>query len=206
MNASDVESIVIAGGLGTRLGAAKKALLDVGGRPIVERVLDAVRPLGGDVILVDNDDSLAYLDGVRIVPDTETRAGVLTALYSGLSAARSELCVVVACDMPFVSFDVLRWLLDLAPDCDVVIPVTGGFMDPMHAIYRRGPCLAAIGSALARGDKRMTSFLGDVCVREVSESELRAHDPELRSLFNVNTPEDLELARQIVASHQSGAT
>jgi molybdopterin-guanine dinucleotide biosynthesis protein A len=194
---ADVTPIIFAGGLGTRLGGVKKALIEVGGRPVVERVLDTVRPLGDEVIVVDNDDSLARLPGVRIVPDTETRAGVLMALHSGLSAAQSELCVVVACDMPFVSADLLAWLVELAEGFDVVMPVNEGQMDPMHAVYRREPCLDAIGRAIARGDKRMISYLGEVRVREVGEAELRARDPDRRSFFNINTPEDLAQARAL---------
>lgn len=196
---SDLTTIIFAGGLGTRLGGVKKALLDVGGKPIVERVLEATRPLSRELIVVDNDDSLADLPEVRIVPDMETRAGVLTALYSGLSAASTELCLVVACDMPFLNPAVLRRLVELASEHDVVIPVAEGQMDPMHAVYRRVPCLTAIGRALERGDKRMISYLAEVRVREVGEAELRACDPDLRSLFNVNTPENLERARALAA-------
>jgi molybdopterin-guanine dinucleotide biosynthesis protein A len=196
---TNVTPIVFAGGLGTRLGGVKKAFLDVGGRPIVERVLDAVRPLGAEVIVVDNDDSLAYLPGIRVVPDAETRAGVLVALHSGLAAADTELCLVVACDMPFLNPIVLKWIINLAMDFDVVMPINEGRMDPMHAVYRRDVCLDAIGRALKRGDKRMTSFLGDVRVREVGERELRQLDPHLRSFVNINTPEDLEEARAIAA-------
>ena len=193
----DLTAIIFAGGLGTRLDGVKKALLDVGGHPIIERVLDAVRPLADQVIVVDNDESLAHLS-VRIVPDVETRAGVLTALYSGLSATTTELCLVVACDMPFLDTRLLRWLVEQAPGYDVVIPAVAEQMDPMHAVYRREPCLQAIGRALGRGEKRMTAYLEDVRVREVGEAELRAIDPELRSLFNVNTREDIEWARQMV--------
>lgn len=195
----DLTAIIFAGGLGTRLGGVKKALLDVGGEPIVERVLDAVRPLAEHVIVVDNDQSLAHLPGVEIVPDVETRAGVLTALYSGLSAATTGLCLVVACDMPFLDTRLLRWLVEQASGYDVVIPAVGRQMDPMHAVYRREPCLQAIGGALGRGEKRMTAYLGTVRVRAVDEAELRAIDPELRSLFNVNTSEDLEWARRMAA-------
>jgi molybdenum cofactor guanylyltransferase len=195
-----ISSIIFAGGLGTRLGGTKKALLEIGGRRVIERVIDALRPMGDEIIVVDNDDSLAHVPGVRIVPDDETRAGVLVALASGLAAATGELCLVVACDMPFLDGDVLRWLVDLAEGHDVVIPVTEGQMDPMHAVYRREVCLNAIRAALARNEKRMISYLKDVRVREVPEEELRAHDPELRSLFNVNTPEDLDRARAIAAT------
>ncbi len=196
----DVTSIVFAGGLGTRLGGTKKALLDVGGKPVIHRVLAALEPLSSHIIVVDNDASLAHLPGVTIVPDNETRAGVLVALASGLSAAKGELCVVVACDMPFLDTTLLQWLIEQAADYDVVMPVNDGQMDPMHAVYRRATCLAAIESALARGEKRMISYLRDVRVREVHDVELRARDPELRSFFNINTPEDLELARSVATS------
>jgi molybdopterin-guanine dinucleotide biosynthesis protein A len=119
------------------------------------------------------------------------------ALHSGLSAAGAELCVVVACDMPFLNPALLTWLVNLAAEYDVVMPLNEGQMDPMHAVYRREACLDAIGRALQRGDKRMISYLGDVRVREVSADELRRIDPDLRSLFNINTPEDLERARAL---------
>ena len=57
--------------------------------------------------------------------------------------------------------------------------------------------MEAIGAALARGDKRMISYLGEVRVREVSDAELRRIDPDLRSLSNINTPDDLEIARRV---------
>ncbi len=195
---TQVSAIVFAGGLGTRLGGVKKALLDVGGAPVISRVLAAVRPIASEVIVVDNDVSLAHISGIRIVPDTETRAGVLVALHSGLAAASGELCVAVACDMPFLNGELLSWLVTEAAHYDVVIPASGGQLDPLHAVYRRENCLDAIGRALARGEKRMVSYFGEVRVREVGEAELRAIDPDLRSLFNINTPEDLELARSLV--------
>jgi molybdopterin-guanine dinucleotide biosynthesis protein A len=69
----------------------------------------------------------------------------------------------------------------------------------MHAVYRVASCSPAIRAALARGDRRMISFLDDVQTVQVDESELRRLDPDLRSFFNVNTPDDLDTARQIAA-------
>ena len=71
------------------------------------------------------------------------RAGVLTALYSGLSAATTELCMAVACDMPFLNTELLRWLVGQADGWDLVMPRIEGQMDPMHAVYRREPCLGS---------------------------------------------------------------
>jgi molybdopterin-guanine dinucleotide biosynthesis protein A len=198
----EVTGIILAGGRGSRLGGAKKALLEVGGRILVQRVLDAIAPLVDETILVDNDESLAHL-GVRIVPDLETQAGPLTALSSGLSAASSPLGLVVACDMPFLNGDLLQWLIGLATDVDAVVPSVDGRLDPMHAVYRREPCLQKMDLALRAGQQRMTSFLSDVDTREVTEVELRIHDSDLRSFFNINTPADLEQACQLALSGES---
>src|SRR5581483_6661289 len=75
-----------------------------------------------------------------------------------------------------------------------------GQAEPMHAVYRRQPCLRAVEAALKRGERRMIAFHGDVRVRYVDEPELRRIDPELRAFFNVNTPADLEQARRLATT------
>ena len=134
--------------------------------------------------------------------DPEPHAGVLPALAAGLTAASGEVCLAVACDMPFVSRALFQALLDRlqTADADVVIPRTEDYLEPMHAVYRRGPVLAAIQAALARGERRMISYFTDVRVREVSHDEWRPLDPAGRAFFNVNTPEDLAEAQRLVAA------
>jgi molybdopterin-guanine dinucleotide biosynthesis protein A len=88
-------------------------------------------------------------------------------------------------------------------DADVVIPKTAGFLEPMHAVYRREPVLRAIRAALERGEQRMISYFPAVKVREVTEAEWRPLDPQGRAFFNVNTPEDLIEARRFADSGAS---
>jgi molybdopterin-guanine dinucleotide biosynthesis protein A len=192
----DVTPIVLAGGAGTRLGGVNKALVDVGGRRVVDRLLDALRPLGAEIVLVNNDGSLAGIAGTRVVPDAEAGAGALMGLYSGLRAVGTPLAAVTACDMPFVSTTLFLALLDLAADCDAVVPVVGDQPEPLHAVYRRA-CVPAIETAIAEGRKRVNSFYEAVRVRYVAEDELRAWDPELHSFLNVNRPDDLARARAL---------
>ena len=79
-----VTPVVLAGGAGTRLGGVNKALLEIGGRRVIDRLLAALRPLGDEIVLVNNDGSLAGLAGTRLVADVEPGAGALMGLYSGL--------------------------------------------------------------------------------------------------------------------------
>lgn len=168
--------------------------------PIVDRILSALGPLVDERVLLANDTALANLEGARVVLDPDPHAGVLPALAAGLAAASGELCLAVACDMPFVSRDLFSYLLELqaTTGADVVIPRTEGYVEPMHAVYRRTAVLGAIRDALARGEQRMISYFKSVAVREVPETEWRTRDASGNAFFNVNTPEDLAAARRLL--------
>jgi molybdopterin-guanine dinucleotide biosynthesis protein A len=150
-------------------------------------------------VLLTNDATLQHLTDVRLVFDPQPHAGVLPALAAGLSAATGDLCLAIACDMPFVSRALFERLLRLQVEsaADVVIPRSSGYLEPMHAVYRTQPVKQAIQAALARGEQRMISYFGDVRVREVDEAEWREIEPMGRAFFNVNTPEDLAEARRL---------
>jgi molybdenum cofactor guanylyltransferase len=192
-----VSAIVLAGGHGSRLGGADKASLDIGGLTTLERVRRAIDQIASQTILVVNDDRFSRVADVQLVHDPEPHGGVLPALLAALKLATQPVGLLVACDMPFLNAGLLRWLVHQADGHDVVMPSVDGRPQPMHAVYRREPSRDAIGRALDRGHRRMISFLGDLRVRRVAEDELRQHDPELLSFFNVNTPEDLVEARRI---------
>jgi len=194
--------LIFGGGRATRLSGTNKALLEVGGTSILRRILETVRPLAGETVLLTNDDSLAGITGLRLVFDARPHAGVLPALAAGLAEASAEVCLVVACDMPFVSSDLFVHLLDVQArtGADVVIPRTAGYLEPMHAVYRRQTVARAIQAALERGEQRLISYFPDVTVREIEEAEWRLIDPRGLAFFNVNTPEDLAEARRIAES------
>ncbi len=171
----------------------------------MSRILESLRPLVDEAVLLTNDADLAQVGDVRLVLDPAPHAGVLPALAAGLEAATGDVCLAVACDMPFVSGSLFRYLLALltSAGADVVIPRTGGLLEPMHAVYRRLTVLPAIRAALTRGEQRMISYFRDVRVREVGEDECRAHDPRGLAFFNVNTPDDLAEARRLAQAQDS---
>jgi len=190
---------ILAGGRGSRMGGVDKASLVVGGRTLLERQLATVVPLAAEVIVVANDDRLTGDPRFRVIRDPDPHAGVLPAMLVALEAAASPLLLLLACDMPFVDRVVVDELVWLANGHDAVIPHVDGYPQPMLAVYRVQPCRAAIRAALARDDRRMISFLDDVDTVTVPEDHLRALDPQLRSFFNVNTPDDLAQAQRIYA-------
>lgn len=188
---NQVSAAVMAGGRSRRMGR-DKAWIEFEGRPLIARVIDVLRDVADEVLIVANDDRYAEL-GVRVVPDRFPDGGALGGIATGVGAAQHELVLVAACDMPFTTAAAWRLLVERAGGADAVVPRIGADYETLHALYSKR-CLPAMESALAAGRMRVISFFQDVEVREVGEADLRRVDPGLRSFINVNTPEELAAA------------
>ncbi|MBI2204157.1 MAG: molybdenum cofactor guanylyltransferase [Candidatus Rokubacteria bacterium] len=187
---------VQAGGLSTRMGGGPKALLDLGGRRIIDRVVDTLAAVLPDLLVVTNTPEL-YADlGLPLVPDAYPGAGSLGGIYSGLRAAVGDAVFTVACDMPFLDPAVVRLVVGRAGEADVVIPRIGDQVETLHAVYGKR-CLAPMEHRIAAGRLKITGFFADVTVVEIAEAEIRRlADPEV-VFMNVNTPEELARARSL---------
>lgn len=169
---------------------------------MIEHVLRRVEGLADELLITTNHPEDFDHLGVRLVTDPYPGAGTLFGLQTALQAARGDLVLVVACDMPFIQPDVLTHMLGLTSGVDVVIPRRGEFYEPMQAVYARH-CLPAIGRALEAGEKRVVSFFPEVRVRAVEGDVLERLDPAGRSFFNVNTPEDFARAEAFMRETMS---
>jgi molybdopterin-guanine dinucleotide biosynthesis protein A len=192
-----VTGVVQAGGRSTRMGGNPKALLDLGGQRIIERVVHAVAAVLDDILIVTNTPDLYAFLGLPMVGDVYPDAGSLGGIYSGLDAARGAAAFTVACDMPFLSPDVIRLVVARARDADVVIPRVGGQLETLHAVYGRR-CLPAMEACVRAGRYKITGFFDEVRVLEVPEAEIAEHADVGQVFMNVNTPEELELARALL--------
>ncbi|MBI4497370.1 MAG: molybdenum cofactor guanylyltransferase [Chloroflexi bacterium] len=188
---------VLAGGRSRRMGQ-DKALLRLAGRTLLERALDTLRSVAQEVLVIGPPERAALAGGARLVPDAFPGTGPLGAIATALQAIQSDRAVLVACDMPFLSAPLLRYLVACSEGYDVTLPRTAAHTEQLHAVYHRA-CLPAILEQLAAGDLKIDRFFAKVRVRYVDETELRAIDPDLRSLWNLNTPEDWANARRILA-------
>ena len=211
--------LIMAGGRSRRMGQDKIWLpLGAGGVSLIEWVVARVRPLAEEFLFSANASEPfgALVSSLRdqgvpaqVVPDRYPGAGPLAGLHAGLSAARCDLLLAVAGDMPFLSPALLAHLVELTPGFDIVMPKlshpdTGELVEePLHALYRRS-CLGAVAARLAAGERQMVSFLSDVRVRTVAPDEIRDFDPDFRSFFNENTPEYWRAAEQMLAGELSG--
>jgi molybdopterin-guanine dinucleotide biosynthesis protein A len=193
-----VTGVIQAGGKSTRMGGHPKALLELRGRRIIERVVDAVRPVVDDVLIVTNTPELYGFLGLPMVTDVYPEHGSLGGIFTGLAAASGDAAFTVACDMPFVHREIARLIVARAAEGDVVIPRVGAQLETLHAVYGKA-CLPHIEARLRAGRLKIVGFFESVRVVEIAEAEVaRYRAPEV-VFMNVNTPAELERARALAA-------
>lgn len=168
------------------------------GRPLIQRVVDRLSPVADEVIITTNHpDDYRFLD-LPLFPDLKPGRGALGGLYTALSSATCEAVGVVACDMPFASAALIEAANRLLAEeaADVVIPDSGGSLEPMHAVYRRETCLPAIESAIEADKWRLISWFPRVKVRILQPEETTAYNPSGLAFWNLNTPEEFAEAER----------
>jgi molybdopterin-guanine dinucleotide biosynthesis protein A len=206
-----VTGVVLAGGRSRRMGR-DKALVRIGGRTLVERVSETLASACGRVIVAAGDmralSVLALPAGTRVVADEVAHQGPLGGLATALAEMRTEWAFVAGVDMPFLREEVVRalWAELLRVEranpsrrFDVLMPVGEKGPEPLLALYRRS-CRSAIREMLAVGERRVSALHSRVAVCEVPVGLLQAADPELVSLVNVNTAEDLARAERLATA------
>lgn len=200
-----VSAVILAGGESRRMGSDKSLLPWHGGR-FIEHIHRKLDELFDEVVIVTNSPSLYTEIPCRKVPDIYYKQGSLAGIHSGLCHARSERIFVVACDMPFLSEEVIRSLCACDTRAEVVIPRSEWGLEPLHACYAKS-CLPAIEALLDSGKKRIVGFFPEVRVVEMAAAELKEIDPEGLSFRNINTPEEyFALRDQALASTETATS
>ena len=187
---------ILAGGRARRMGGIDKSRLPLDGRTILDRLLDAVRPVSTQVFAVGDMYGNAAHAGLRVVPDLVADGGALGGIYTAIVSSPCERTLVVGCDMPFITTAFVRHLAGIS-DVDLVIPRTADGYQPLCAIY--GPaCAGPIRDRLDRGERHAAVPPEGVRVAEIGTGELAAYDPDGLLFVNVNTPHDYAQAQGIL--------
>ncbi len=195
----DISCIILAGGKSLRLGH-DKVLEKVGNRSLIELVISRIDSFSKDIIIVTAEErTFAPLAGhpkIKMASDIFPGKGSLGGIYTGLVISDSFYNLVLAADMPFLNEPLLRYMLEVSDDFDFVLPRINEFFEPLHAVYSKN-CVAPIESMLKQGRNTIIELFDFVKVRFVEAEEVDRFDPQRLSFFNINTKEDLELARKI---------
>jgi molybdopterin-guanine dinucleotide biosynthesis protein A len=191
---NDLTVALIAGGKSSRMGT-DKSFVELAGKPLIEHLMARVDGLAKTILITNSPDDYAHL-GLPMFGDVIPEKGSLGGIYSAIHHSQSEWTLALACDMPFVSAELLRYMISLRDDSlDVIVPRVEKYPQGLHALYRR-TCLEPIRAKIEADRLKVIGFYGDVRVRYLDESEYEKYDPSGKTFFNVNTPEDLQEARQ----------
>jgi molybdopterin-guanine dinucleotide biosynthesis protein A len=182
-----------------RLGR-DKVLEVIDGRNLLQRVVSQLSSFNSNiVVVVASGKSLpkfADYPRLRIATDIYPGKGALGGLHAGLTASSSPYNLVVACDMPFLNQALLKYMVQVSPGFDLVLPRVGELVEPLHAVYSRD-CLAPIEQLLNEGEIRVRALFELVKVRYVEADEIERFDPRHLSFFNINTEADLKTAQRL---------
>ncbi|MFH1114748.1 MAG: molybdenum cofactor guanylyltransferase [Pseudomonadota bacterium] len=193
-----ISGIILAGGGCRRMGGINKALLRVGGRPIVERAAEVLKGVFPEVLLITNSPEEYEFLGLPMFRDLIPGRGALGGLYTALNKCSYDSVFLVGCDMPFLNRGIVSCMAAMATaeEHDILVPRVNNKLQPMHAVYSRR-CISAIEQYMDRPDLRILNFFPRVDVREVPEQDFCPYDPLFRFVMNINTPQDLERAREM---------
>jgi molybdopterin-guanine dinucleotide biosynthesis protein A len=191
--------VILAGGKSLRMGRDKGQLM-LQGETLAARAVRTLSALADDVILVTNTPEPFEGLNARLIGDQIPGGGAFSGIHAGLTAARHEWALVVACDMPFLNLDLLRYMASLASGASAaaIVPRWQGELEPLHTFYSY-QCLTVIEPILHRGGGRIVEFYQRILVRYVEPEEIVPLDPQGLSFFNVNSPEDWARAQELAA-------
>lgn len=190
--AENVTGIILAGGQSRRMGR-NKALIEIGGRKCIEHVLAAVQQICDEVMIIANTADFEYL-GVNVYQDRIQGCGPLGGIYTGLSMSQTERNLVVACDLPCVTPELLRYLCDVNVQSEIVLPRHDGRLEPLCAVYSK-QCAQKFAGFVAKGQLRMEEAVKRCNATEMPISSAQEfYQPSL--FFNLNSLSELKVAQR----------
>lgn len=185
---ASIGAIILAGGESRRFGS-DKTLHPFRGIPLIQYVTETASRITENILIVTNSpekfDFLPYPKYEDLIPS----AGPLGGIYTGLSYSASEVNLVLACDMPFISYECLKYLIQNTNGNGITVPAHRNLLEPLCAIYTRS-CLPFIKAQLENGNYRIRRLYDKIDTKKLAlTTETAFYQPQLFS--NINSRQDL---------------
>ena len=186
----DITGIILAGGKSTRMGS-DKGFLKFNGKSFIEYSIAALKPLVSQIIIVSNNADYDIFN-VKRVEDVIKEAGPLAGIYTGLKTSKTEFNLVLSCDVPLITKEILEMLIEAQDrQSDIIQIVSQGKSMPLIALYKK--CCETQFYQLLKNDERRLHVAVNQCkVKNITLSS----QTELFTK-NINTPEDLKIIEDV---------
>lgn len=180
------------------MNGVNKAFIKIDKAALIERVINILKPVFKDMVIVSKDAAAFKGLGPRVIEDLLDAQSPLSGIHAGLSRLSADHAFCVGCDTPFLKKEVVDILLAaVEPDADVIVPDSGVYYQPLCAVYSKR-CVPIIEAQLNNGDMKVDHLFEKMNVKTVSYDTFKTVDPELISFFNINAPADLDWAEKYI--------
>lgn len=187
-------AIILAGGKSSRMGFDKQ-FLKLQDKYIVEMTAERLKKIFNEIIIVTNKPKQYAKYGYRLAMDEIKGFGPLAGIHAGLKSSSSMYNYIVACDMPFINIDYIRYMMELIAchegKADAVITRYGNWIEPFNAFYSRS-LLPRIEESIKANNRQINRLLKDANVLYISEAKAREFSPYWGMFTNVNTIMDYQ--------------
>ncbi|HED08880.1 MAG TPA: molybdenum cofactor guanylyltransferase [Ignavibacteria bacterium] len=196
-----VTGVILVGGKSIRMGE-NKALMKLGSKTVIERMVDIVRPLFSNIILISNTPEEYKFLQLPVFEDVYKYRGPLAGIHSALLHSKTEKNFIISCDIPLMSGEMINYLITYKTGKPVTICEAAGYTQPLAGVYNKSILSKAekflIDHEIENSDKpenekkkcRMHSFLDTIEVEMLHPENLDFYSDDL--FFNMNSPEDYE--------------
>ena len=182
--------IILSGGKSTRMNT-EKGLCIFKGKPMIEHIIDVLKPICSEILISANNEQYDYL-GYKTIADRYSGIGPISGIYSGLEASQTDNNMILSCDMPLVSVDMIRYIYDNRDDFDIVIPERNNYYEPLCAYYHRR-ILSNIEIAIQNKSYKLIKLIKSLNYKPLKiDSRHSFFHPML--FENINSPNDLKRA------------
>ena len=193
---------ILAGGRARRLGGRPKALLPLGKHRIIDRQINALRPVVDEIVIIANESEIYAKCGIPVCNDILPGHGPLSGLHTALVVSNSMQVLVLGGDMPFVTTGFLKCLLHQGRNVELGIPRSAEGYQPLCASYQR-VCVEVVEQQINSGTRQMTELIRHTDTQTLTSNNLAQFDPYGTLFFNINTPADYARALGLAAYYDS---
>ncbi len=192
-----ITGVILAGGSSKRYGQ-NKAFLEIDGIRLIDRIAEEMKNIFKQVILVANEKKEYEYLGIPIIEDLIKGLGPIGGIYTGLMSISEQAGFFIACDMPFINSQLVRYMVDIKKDVHAaVVPLVANEVEPLHAIYAKS-CLGPIRNLIDSKHYHVRLFYDQITIRYVKEDEIRKFGSPSRAFLNINTPDEFAKMQSLI--------
>jgi len=191
-----ITGVILAGGSSKRYGK-NKAFIKIGSVRLIDSILQEMKTIFTRVILITNEKiKYEYLE-IPMFEDLVKGFGPLGGIYTGLMSIPDQAGFFVACDMPHINRQLVRYMVDIKGNHRAVVPSVADNIEPLHALYFRS-CLKPIRRLIDSNRCQVRLFYDYIPVRYVKEDEIRKFCCPSKAFLNINTPDEFAKIKSLI--------